>query len=33
MITLHETIGPILFRAALSRAGEVGRMDLEQTAA
>jgi Kef-type K+ transport system membrane component KefB len=29
MITLHETIGPILFRAALSRAGEVGRMDLE----
>jgi len=30
MITLHETIGPILFRAALARAGEVGRMDLEQ---
>jgi Kef-type K+ transport system membrane component KefB len=29
MITLHETIGPILFRAALTRAGEVGRMDLE----
>jgi hypothetical protein len=31
MITLHETIGPILFRAALTRAGEVGRMDLEHT--
>lgn len=28
MITLHETIGPILFRAALTRAGEVGRMDM-----
>lgn len=27
MITLHEMIGPILFRAALARAGEVGRMD------
>jgi Kef-type K+ transport system membrane component KefB len=32
MITLHETVGPILFRAALSRAGEVGRMDLEESA-
>ena len=30
MITLHETIGPILFRAALTRAGEVGRMDVEE---
>jgi Kef-type K+ transport system membrane component KefB len=29
MITLHETVGPILFRSALIRAGEVGRMDLE----
>jgi Kef-type K+ transport system membrane component KefB len=29
MITLHETIGPILFRSALSRAGEVGRMDVD----
>lgn len=28
MITLHETIGPILFRSALTRAGEVGRMDV-----
>jgi len=32
MITLHETIGPILFRAALTRAGEVGRMDLAESA-
>jgi Kef-type K+ transport system membrane component KefB len=31
MITLHETIGPILFRAALTRAGEIGRMDLSET--
>jgi Kef-type K+ transport system membrane component KefB len=30
MITLHETIGPILFRAALTRAGEIGRMDLPE---
>ena len=29
MITLHETVGPILFRSALARAGEVGRMDLD----
>lgn len=29
MITLHETIGPILFRTALMRAGEIGRMDLQ----
>ena len=28
MITLHETVGPVLFRAALTRAGEVGRMDV-----
>lgn len=32
MITLHETVGPILFRSALTRAGEVGRMDLQETA-
>lgn len=32
MITLHETIGPILFRSALVRAGEVGRMDLHEHA-
>lgn len=30
MITLHETIGPILFRTALARAGEIGRMDLHE---
>ena len=30
MITLHETIGPILFRTALTRAGEIGRMDLPE---
>jgi len=30
MIALHETIGPILFRNALARAGEVGRMDLHE---
>lgn len=30
MITLHETIGPILFRSALARAGEIGRMDLAE---
>lgn len=32
MITLHETVGPILFRAALARAGEVGKMDLTSNA-
>ena len=32
MITLHETVGPILFRSALSRAGELGRMDLHEPA-
>ncbi len=31
MITLHETVGPILFRSALERSGEVGRMDLHET--
>jgi Kef-type K+ transport system membrane component KefB len=30
MITLHEAIGPILFRAALTRAGEIGRMDVQE---
>ena len=30
MITLHETVGPILFRSALMRAGEIGRMDLQE---
>jgi Kef-type K+ transport system membrane component KefB len=28
MITLHETIGPLLFRSALAKAGEVGKMDV-----
>ena len=27
MIAIHELIGPVLFRAALGRAGEIGRMD------
>lgn len=27
LIALHELIGPILFRTALARAGEIGRMD------
>jgi hypothetical protein len=27
LIALHQLIGPVLFRAALSRAGEIGRMD------
>lgn len=27
LIALHEMIGPILFKTALSRAGEIGRMD------
>jgi Kef-type K+ transport system membrane component KefB len=33
MIALHEAFGPILFRAALTRAGEVGRMDVPENAA
>ena len=27
LIALHQLIGPVLFRAALSRAGEIGKMD------
>jgi len=27
LIALHQLVGPVLFRAALSRAGEIGRMD------
>jgi len=27
LITLHEVVGPVLFRAALSRAGEIGGME------
>ena len=29
LIAIHELIGPVLFRAALSRAGEIGKMDSE----
>jgi Kef-type K+ transport system membrane component KefB len=29
LIALHEVVGPILFRSALGRAGELGRMDDE----
>jgi Kef-type K+ transport system membrane component KefB len=29
LIALHELIGPVLFRAALARAAEIGRMDEE----
>ena len=27
LIALHQLSGPVLFRAALARAGEIGRMD------
>jgi hypothetical protein len=27
LITLHEVVGPVLFRAALAKAGEIGGMD------
>jgi hypothetical protein len=27
LIAMHELIGPVLFRAALARAGEIGGMD------
>jgi hypothetical protein len=27
LIALHQLVGPVLYRAALARAGEVGRMD------
>jgi Kef-type K+ transport system membrane component KefB len=32
LIAIHELIGPILFRTALARAGEVGMMDVETDA-
>jgi hypothetical protein len=32
LIALHEMIGPILFRMALARAGEIGRMEETDTA-
>jgi len=31
LIALHQLIGPVLFRAALSRAGEIGGMDARPT--
>jgi hypothetical protein len=27
LIAIHQLVGPVLFRAALARAGEIGRMD------
>jgi Kef-type K+ transport system membrane component KefB len=33
LIALHQLVGPVLFRAALSRAGEIGRMDAPPEAA
>jgi Kef-type K+ transport system membrane component KefB len=33
LIAIHELIGPILFRTALARAGEVGMMDTEMASA
>jgi Kef-type K+ transport system membrane component KefB len=32
LITLHEVVGPVLFRAALARAGEIGGMDRDPQA-
>jgi Kef-type K+ transport system membrane component KefB len=32
LIALHQLVGPVLFRMALSRAGEIGKMDAESTA-
>jgi Kef-type K+ transport system membrane component KefB len=31
LIALHQFIGPVLFRAALARAGEIGGMDLRES--
>jgi Kef-type K+ transport system membrane component KefB len=33
LIALHQFVGPVLFRAALSRAGEIGKMDAESVSA
>jgi hypothetical protein len=27
LIAIHQLVGPVLFRGALARAGEIGRMD------
>ncbi len=32
LIALHQFVGPVLFRAALSRAGEIGKMDAAEDA-
>ena len=32
LIAIHQVIGPVLFRAALARAGEIGKMEFEPTA-
>ena len=32
LIAMHELIGPVLFRAALARAGEIGQMDADTEA-
>jgi hypothetical protein len=29
LIAIHQLIGPVLFRAALARAGEIGKMDAD----
>lgn len=31
LIAIHQLVGPVLFRAALARAGEIGRMDRESS--
>jgi hypothetical protein len=33
LIAIHQLIGPVLFRAALARAGEIGQMGREEAAA
>jgi Kef-type K+ transport system membrane component KefB len=33
IIAIHQVIGPVLFRAALAKVGEIGRMDVQQTEA
>ena len=30
LIAIHELVGPILFRSALGKAGEIGRMDARE---
>jgi Kef-type K+ transport system membrane component KefB len=33
IIAIHQVIGPVLFRAALAKMGEIGRMDARETEA